>query len=396
MKTMKLALLGGAALAVSALAAQADDLSNLKAEIESLNARLQQLEAAPAVPSGYSLMTMSVAPRTVVPGNEEGEDRGIGDTAHVIGILPTADAAPSTTIEWSGYVYAMVQDTSYNDVGNTNAYNTIRTRAHLRVVGKTDTAVGEVGVRVNLRASGWYSNVDDDPSFYSNEYWGWWAMTPELTLGGGYSGSLGNIGYGIDGACTCWGTDWFSADFRTSDSYWAIGAMNPGDAHQVRLSYASGPLSFGVAMENSHNGGFDSYAFAGEVKYAGDNFNGEVSAISYSQSPQGEGWQVGAGVGFSVGDMVSLSLGAAMGEAESWADYTVVSGLASIGLNDAVHLELGAAYGDSDHGGDNTTLLAGMYYSPVSQLTLGLEGQYNTFDNYDDFSVVDAVAVFNF
>ena len=37
--------------------------------------------------------------------------------------------------------------------------------------------------------------------------WGYWAMTPELTFGGGYAGSLGNIGYGYDGACTCYYTD---------------------------------------------------------------------------------------------------------------------------------------------------------------------------------------------
>ena len=43
-------------------------------------------------------------------------------------------------------------------------------------------------------------------TFFANEYWGWWAMTPELTFGGGYSGSLGNIGYGVDGACNCYYT----------------------------------------------------------------------------------------------------------------------------------------------------------------------------------------------
>jgi len=406
MKTMKLALLGGAALAVSAVAAQAEDLTTLKAEIEALNARLQQLEAAPAVPTGYSLLTMSSAPRTVVPGNEEGEDKGIGDTANVIGILPTADAAPSTTIEWSGYVYAMVQHVGRQDFwwGPGSApYDTINTRAHLRVVGRTDTAVGEVGVRVNLRASGWYGDVDSDPSFYSNEYWGWWAMTPELTLGGGYSGSLGNIGYGIDGACTCWGTDWFAGDWRTNSPMYALGAMNPGDTHQVRLSYASGPLSFGLALENSH-GGSDGFALAGEMKYAGDAFNGEISAISWDDSPSaGGGWQIGGGVAFNPSDMFSISLGAATGEIwDSSESFMVVSGLVNINLSDAVHAELGAAYGEFDHNDqDNLTLLAGIYYSPVSQLTIGLEGQMNDVSNgggpdYNDFSTVDIVTVYNF
>ena len=56
-------------------------------------------------------------------------------------------------------------------------------------------------------------------------------MTPELTLGGGYSGSLGNIGYGYDGACNCYYTD--NADV----------CFDPGDTSQMRLSYASGPMA---------------------------------------------------------------------------------------------------------------------------------------------------------
>ena len=80
----------------------------------------------------------------------------------------------------------------------------------------------------------------------------------------------------------------------------------------------------------------------------------------------------------------------------------VVSGLVNINLSDAVHAELGAAYGEFDHNDqDNLTLLAGIYYSPVSQLTIGLEGQMNDVSNgggpdYNDFSTVDIVTVYNF
>ncbi len=74
---------------------------------------------------------------------------------------------------------------------------------------------------------------------YMNEAWGWWAMTPELTLGGGYTGSLGNIGYGYDGACNCYYTD--NADV----------GFDPGDTSQMRLSYASGPISAAVALEDA-------------------------------------------------------------------------------------------------------------------------------------------------
>ena len=68
MKMIKMALLGGAALAVSSMAAQADDLTALKAQIESLNARVASMEAAPSVPTGYSLLTVSDGQAHVVPG----------------------------------------------------------------------------------------------------------------------------------------------------------------------------------------------------------------------------------------------------------------------------------------------------------------------------------------
>ena len=60
MKIMKWALLGGAAMAVTATAARADDLAALKAQIEALQTRVSQLEAQPqaSMPSGYSLLSI--------------------------------------------------------------------------------------------------------------------------------------------------------------------------------------------------------------------------------------------------------------------------------------------------------------------------------------------------
>ena len=141
----------------------------------------------------------------------------------------------------------------------------------------TDTAVGEVGVDIRLRA-----NFDGNGAadVYSDVAWGYWAMTPELTFGGGYAGSLGNVGYGYDGACTCYYTD--NADV----------AFNPGDTTQLRLSYASGPFSMGDRLGRcvyQHrrvlrrrgnvklNG--DKLGVAGELKYAGDMFSGEISGV---------------------------------------------------------------------------------------------------------------------
>ena len=277
----------------------------------------------------------------------------------------------------------------------------VLTRGQLKVVGKTDTAVGEVGVRVQLRAEG--SLLDTKPGFVSNEYWGWWAMTPEVTFGGGYSGSLGNIGYGYDAACNCYITDSADVDF------------NPGDAHQLRLSWASGPMSAGIAIEDAtgekpFGSDADSIGVAGEIKYSGDTVSGEVSGVYHDDGGAAfhtDSYQVGAGLGFSLGDMASLSIGAAIGQVSDGQDFWGVSALLSANLSDTVHAEI--AYGMKEYdedvsagtiftgGVDNQGILAGIYYEPVSQLTLGLEGEYRDPDGGDnDILTLDFVSVWRF
>lgn len=406
MKTIKMALLGGAALAVMTAGAQADDLAALKAEIEALNSRVAQLETAPAVPAGYSLMSVSEADAYVVPGNANTKEMArYGEKANVIGVLPTADAPAAASIEWSGYVYAIVAHTDYSYYGGDNDTNVLG-RANLRVVGRTDTAVGEVGVRVQLRSQ--WSGVDGDVAFHGHEYWGWWAMTPELTFGGGYSGSLGNIGHGMDGTCNCWWTDWFSNEFRAISSVFnvsSLNALNPGDATQVRLSYASGPLSMAVALEESDPVGTafgaGDLAVAGEVAYSGDTFSAEISGIWYDADNLGfnsDGWQIGAGASFALGDMASISLAGGIGEHWTNGDYYSVSGLVNFGLSDNISFEIGAAYGEyTDFNVDLFTVQAGLYYNPVSQLTLGLEGQWSDSNIFgDDFTTVDFVTIWRF
>jgi hypothetical protein len=402
MKTMKVALLATAALAAVSVSARADDTAAIKAQLEALNARIAQLEASPAAPVGYSLLTISEGQATKVPGLDvsHGTLPGYGDdTATIIGVMPTADAPASTTIEWSGYVRAIVAHIDYGyDGGDGDTH--IGTRAQLKVVGKTDTAVGEVGARIQLRADG--HGVDPDPHFYGNEYWGWWAMTPEVTFGGGFSGSLGNISYGVDGSCTCYGTDWFTAEHRDEDNI-NVGT-NPGDVTQIRLSWGSGPMTAAIALEDSdYDGGSGNMGVAGEIKYAGDSFSGEISGVFYEHDNSAgalidpgqseEGWQVGAGVGFALGEMVSLSAAGAIGEEPSKGDYWSASALVGFTLTDSVRMEAGASYVEYDDiNVEVWEALAGIYYEPVSQLTLGLEVDYAEgladFYGFDDEALI--------
>jgi hypothetical protein len=417
MKTMKVALLATVAFASVTVGARADDTAALKAELEALNARVAQLEAAPAVPTGYSLLTIADGTSLPIPGSEvtARELFDYGTKATVIGIMPTADMPASTTISWNGFVRAAIL---YSDRPSpTDDGVDVPYRAELAFKGTTDTAVGEVGARITFRGEG---------SGFGNKgvtlpvAWGWWAMTPELTLGGGFQGSLGNIGYGYDGACTCAFDD--NADV----------AFNPGDTTQMRLSYASGPLSMAIAIEdasshgatqaaplgpftaaNPFGGDANSIGAAGEVKFSGDAVNGEVSAVWHDGGVNlaapvavtDDSWQIGAGMGFSLGDMANLSVAAATGHIVNGQGFWGASALISANLSDAVHAELAYGYknyNSSANAGwvakpDVSSILAGIYYDPVSQLTIGLEGEYiNPKGSSNNSASLDLVTVFRF
>ena len=66
MKTFKMAFLGGAALSVLSVGAQADDLTDLKAQIEALNARVAADGSCPAG-SGWLLAADDLGRRS--PGD---------------------------------------------------------------------------------------------------------------------------------------------------------------------------------------------------------------------------------------------------------------------------------------------------------------------------------------
>jgi hypothetical protein len=105
---IKMALLGGAAMAVTAAGAHANDLDALKAQIETLNARVAAMETAPSVPAGYQLIAVSEGEMRQAPGlgMTARELAAYGNKATIISVLPTADAPAGTTISWSGYARA--------------------------------------------------------------------------------------------------------------------------------------------------------------------------------------------------------------------------------------------------------------------------------------------------
>src|SRR6185503_4144832 len=156
MKMTKWTLLAGAALAVTATAARADDLSALKAQIDALQSRVSELEAQPqaAMPSGYSLMAIRDGQGTyegVLP--ERNADMVRDSSGFTLSVLPTADAAPAAEVSVSGEIRTALiyTDNSFefeddfsgpgNDSFDESEDNLdVKVRGRIFIKGKADTA----------------------------------------------------------------------------------------------------------------------------------------------------------------------------------------------------------------------------------------------------------------
>ncbi len=416
MTLMKHVFLSAAAISLFAVSAQADDLSSLKAQIEALNSRIAQLETTPAVPAGYQLLTVSDTDLVVAP--EFSSARYFGTKGTQISIVPSADVPESTSITWTGYVAAAVTyvgkdiegldlnaDGDFLDAGeaapiNSDAYDVL-SKAGLEVRGKTETAVGEVGVSIVLLADSnttiGGTNRTHDSSVATDGYKGYWKMTPELELSGGSFGSAAKNSQGWKGACSCY--------FLGEDPTGHYGTNLGNDPAQLRLTYKSGPIAFAMAVEDYDNrliAGFSTKSklgVAAEMKFSGDGYGFELnggywdSAVVVSDA----NWSISAGAKFDLGDIAVLT--AALGTGED--RHTVGNGdkyvkgsiMATFTLSDAVSLELGAAHRDYKARNDLTAFGGGLYYQPVDQLTLGFEGLYSDEDGPRAVETVEAALV---
>ena len=404
MNTIKFALLGTAAIAavsVSAQASTASDVAALRAQVEALSAQVAAAQTSADLPAGYQFVTTSMQPSLLDPTRK----------AFTLAIMPTADAPASTVLQWSGFARAALVYTSiHNDATNVggpqalapavtdSSKNHIKVRGQLNVTGKTDTAVGEVGATLKIRDE-WDGQVATAVSFPTAI--GWWALTPNLTLSGGFDGIVGGIGG--------YGTDKLNA-FYTDGAPNSAG--NSGDTSQFALAYADGPISFKIAVGHYEykvanlsgvvanpvpgpvlGANISDYAFGAQAEYKGDAFSAKVAGFV-----EGADYQVGVGATASM-DMFTLSAAAAIGKDTNhtfsiWggtfiavedATYWNANLFAGASLSDSVKAELGFGYNNyqgSTFGGatlnsNKLGVAGGLYYSPVSQLTIGAEASWN-------------------
>ena len=380
MNFMKQFLLGAAAMSLLGVSAQADDLASLKSQIESLNNRISQLESSPALPAGYQMVTISETDMVVMP--EFASARYFGTKGTQVSIIPTADVPASTSISWTGYVAAAVtyvgKDTEGLDLNGdgdfldggeflpieNDAFDVL-SKAGLEVKGKTETAVGEVGVSIVFLADSSTTiggtNRTHDSSVATDGFKGWWKMTPELELSGGVFGSAAKNSQGWKGACSCY--------FLGEDPTGHFGTNLGNDPAQLRLTYKSGPIAFAIAVEDYDNTATKSkLGVAAEMKWSGDGFGFELNGGYWDSAAvvSDANWSISAGAKFDLGDIAVLTAALGMGEDRHTVgngdEYVKGSIMAKFTLSDAVSVELGAAHRDYKARNDLTAFGGGIYY----------------------------------
>jgi hypothetical protein len=449
-KWLRRALLGGAALSVMATGAQADELSALKAQLEALQSRVSQLESQPApqLPEGTKLLTVRRGQGTYsMLAPEHASDRIQPEQGYTIAVTPTADMpAPVSEVTVSGEIRVralyrtyelnddsldldadLVSDLPQEETGFEADDFDITTRARLRVDGKTETAIGEIGGTIRLQGTrngtGDVFGADSGSDFSLNIGWGYWQMTPNLQLGGGYWDSLAAIQAG-------W--DWNGEP--------ALVGLNAGPTNesvsQVRLTYSSGPLTAAISVEDNNNRDADDCdwgcgiftlneavfpAVAGFITFDSGSFLVTASAVweqddTDENNPSNVGrffvdtddnWMVGVGAILKLSDMFRLEAAANVGEGytggtyalqntwENDMEYWGVNVMGVVSFHEGMRAELGFAFSDLDHENDELcsfgfnnlggpsgpncndqvdrqwTAAASLFWDPVDQLTLG-------------------------
>lgn len=398
MSTVKRVLLTGVAVALTTTAGRADDLNALKTQIEQLQSRVSQLEAQPqaSMPAGYNLLSIRDGQAefdNTLP--ERSTDHVKQDEGFTLSVLPAADAAPAGNVSISWQLRTAL---IYTDVDNNDDNLDIAIRLRMYIKGETETPVGKVGGRFRLQASGGGNFGDYDTTTRLNLAYGWWDFAPNWELMAGRNDSSAAL-------LTSW--DWVAATAPTR----TVGPSD-GGRDQMRLTYTDGPLSFMVGLEDSNPAPFgrdfddrieradsgDIPAITAYGMYATDALTVQLVGLYQSDDVGGDDdWSIGGGVlatlfeGFQVAaagvygkgtDVYAGNLSPLTVDEQFWAASGAI--LAKIAENTRV--ELGAGYEDYDEAGKALGFSGGLYWDPVSELTLGVGATYVDFKDASAFS----------
>jgi hypothetical protein len=361
------------------------------------------------------------------PQAERRDDRIEQGHGVTLSVLPAADAAPTTEVTVQGEIRTQLRFDDIDDyvgfdlvagapdpdaflIRNVEDDVDVTVRARLNVTGKTETAVGEVGVFLRVQGGDFFDDGANNGATV-DKGWGWWRITPAWTLTAGYLDNTSAVQAGID---------W---DFN----FGGFGGITNTTVEQMRLSYndkgENGPFSFAIAVEDpsEHPAQFafipaiaDRSEFpgvGGYVMYNGDNLMFQVTghveeddtddftAAAIDPFVGDTDWFVGAGTRIGLGEMITFTAAGGYGEGynrnqalgaalvtTSDDEYWGVSAGFIAKFSDDLSAEVGGAYGETESSispildTEAWGVTAGLYWSPVSQLKLGWQANYTTVD----------------
>jgi hypothetical protein len=380
MKTIKTALLATAAVMAVSTMAYADALADLKAAIIGIDTRAATGQASVNVPRGYNVNPTADAAGTDLAVEE-----------------PFVDVKVSGYIK-TGFIYSQVK-TNGDDKADFDV------EGGVNVKGSVQSALGEVGATIQAK---WdiAENTTNAATFALRDdgLIGFWqfADTMKLEMGRGNGGRLEN---GID---------------KNTRRIWTvqnrrIRSENAGNGFYDRdmyngfmgLAYASGPISLQIRAHDATRGiasgtinaDDDALGVSAKAVYAGEVVGFEASGGYWSEDgavnlpiAQQTGVKFLAGVGTELNfiEGVPLSFSGQYGELHNGTQALKFSGSLGLTITDTVSAGIGGGWtkiSNTPAGAPNTpndtagnreelVAVAGVYYSPMTYLTLGLEGDW--------------------
>jgi hypothetical protein len=384
-KTIKTAFYATAAFAAVSSGAYADDLFNLKSLMANLNSSDAASQASVQIPGGYT-------------------------------VTPTADAAPSdaaaveepfTEVKVSGYVKTGFIFDDKKDgsptiagrpAGQADPSRDIDTEIGINVKGSVQSSIGEVGATIQTKWDIAESTTNAATTALRDEgAVAFWQFLPTMKLEMGRS-NTGRLENGFDKNTR---RLWTFANRRVRSENAGAGFFDR-DAYNgfMGLSYADGPLTFYVrandATRGVGGGGYDDDALGASAKgtYTADMFALELAGGYWGQddadllpkvSQRGVKWLAGAGAELNFIPGVPLSVAVQTGKLHNDTETLNFSGSVGFTLTDEISAGFSAGWkrisnvptgSTNDLNHTEKALHAEIFYAPLSNILLGLEGDY--------------------
>ena len=381
MKTIKTGLLATAAFAAVSTLAHADALADLKSAIVSLTSQDALGQASVQAPRGFRINP--AADNTDAPAAVEEPFVDV----KVTGYLKT------------GFIYSQIK-TNLDDKADFDA------EAGVNIKSSIQSPLGEVGTTVQLKygINPSTNNSEKGISLRDEGIIGFWQFTDTMKLESG-RGNAGRLENGID---------------KNTRRLWTfqnrrIRAENAGNGFFDRdmyngfagLAYASGPIALQLRVHDATRGigagglnaDDDALGVSGKAVYAGETVGFEISGGYWSEdgavnlplaSQTGVKYLIGAGTDLNFIEGVPVSFAAQYGELHNGTQSLKLSGSFGLTITDTISAGFGGGWNrisntpagapntPNDTAGNREELVAvgGIYYSPMSYLTLGLEGDW--------------------